>query len=105
APPYELYFPTASSRLRGSIGASCYGLAILRASSATVSALKNQPFGSTFGGLGSHSSRVTPSASKIAQIGPPPFNFRLFASGLCLPRHALRNPYVSSSSFQNRFPN
>ena len=57
------------------IGRRWYGFLILAASSGIVSALKNQPSGSTCGGCGFQFSRLTALASKIAQIGPPPLSF------------------------------
>src|SRR5437867_3001432 len=65
-----------------------------------VSPLKKYS-GSTFGGLGSQRCRVTAFASKMAQIGPPPFNLLEFP---LYPIAALKKSYPPSSSFQNLRP-
>src|SRR5258706_7044193 len=63
-----------ASRFAGGMGTRWYFIWILDASAPGESALKNIPcFTSTQGGAGIHFSRATASASKIDQIGPPPF--------------------------------
>ena len=58
---------------RGGIGTRWYFITIFAASSASRLALKKKPAAiSTCGGCGCQPSRSTASASKIAQIGPPP---------------------------------
>src|SRR5262249_41419680 len=71
----ELYRSTDLRKAAPGIGRHWYSLTILPASSSIVSALKKYPPGSTCGGLTSHASRAAASASKIAQMGPPPLNF------------------------------
>ena len=66
-----------------------------------MSAWKNQPSGSTFGGLVFHFSRAAASESKIAQIGPPPLSLVLSP---CQAIAALKNLNEPSASFQNRLP-
>src|SRR5271157_3402237 len=69
-----LYLATVSSSVFGGIGTRWYFMTIFAASSRMVLATKKKPASiSTFGGLVSHLWRVAASASKIAQIGPPPF--------------------------------
>src|SRR4030095_11969833 len=75
----ELYRSTVSCRTAPGIGLFWYGLLMLAASSFTVAPLAKNS-GATLGGWGFHRSRTTASESKMAQIGPPPFN--LFGSPL-----------------------
>src|SRR5580700_2405494 len=60
-------------RVCGGIATRWYFILILVASTPRLSAAKKKPAPeSTCGGAGVHVSRATASASKIAQIGPPP---------------------------------